>query len=39
MTPYVVTAASGEEGLQLARELHPAAISLDIVMPRHPPTG
>jgi CheY-like chemotaxis protein len=30
----VVTAAGGEEGLKLARQLHPAAITLDIVMPR-----
>ncbi|HUG89561.1 MAG TPA: response regulator [Planctomycetaceae bacterium] len=27
------TAASGEEGLQLAKELHPAVITLDVVMP------
>ena len=26
-------AASGEEGLRLARELHPLAITLDLVMP------
>jgi hypothetical protein len=29
----VVTAASGEEGLKLARELHPNAITLDVLMP------
>ena len=29
----VVTAASGEEGLRLARELHPHAITLDVLMP------
>jgi PAS domain S-box-containing protein len=29
----VVTAASGEEGLRLARELHPNAITLDVLMP------
>ena len=29
----VVTAASGEEGLRLARELRPAAITLDVMMP------
>jgi PAS domain S-box-containing protein len=29
----VVTAASGEEGLRLARELHPMAITLDVLMP------
>ena len=29
----VVTAASGEEGLKLARELHPHAITLDVLMP------
>jgi PAS domain S-box-containing protein len=28
-----VAAASGEEGLRLARELHPVAITLDLVMP------
>ncbi|MGE3538741.1 MAG: response regulator [Candidatus Tectimicrobiota bacterium] len=30
----VVTAASGAEGLQLARQLHPAMITLDVLMPR-----
>jgi signal transduction histidine kinase/DNA-binding response OmpR family regulator len=29
----VVTADSGREGLRLARELHPAAMTLDLVMP------
>ncbi len=29
----VVTASGGREGLQLARELHPAAITLDVMMP------
>ncbi len=29
----VVTAPGGEEGLQLARELHPDAITLDVLMP------
>jgi CheY-like chemotaxis protein len=29
----VTTAASGEEGLRLARELHPDAITLDVMMP------
>ncbi|MFN8634130.1 MAG: GAF domain-containing protein [Chloroflexota bacterium] len=29
----IVTAASGEEGLRLARELKPAAITLDVMMP------
>ncbi len=29
----VTTAASGEEGLRLARELRPAAITLDVMMP------
>ena len=29
----IVTAASGEEGLRLARELRPAAITLDVMMP------
>jgi signal transduction histidine kinase/ActR/RegA family two-component response regulator len=29
----VVTASGGEEGLRLARELHPQAITLDIMMP------
>ncbi len=29
----VVTAASGQEGLQLARALHPDAITLDVLMP------
>ena len=28
-----VTAASGEEGLQLARQLRPAVITLDVIMP------
>jgi len=28
-----VTAASGEEGLRLARQLHPDAITLDVMMP------
>ena len=32
---HVVTAASGEEGLRLARELRPAAITLDVMMPGH----
>ncbi len=30
----VVTANSGEQGLQLARQIHPAAITLDVMMPR-----
>ncbi len=30
----VVTAADGHEGLRLARELHPAAITLDVLMPQ-----
>ena len=30
----VVTAAGGEEGLRLAKELHPAAITLDVMMPQ-----
>lgn len=30
----VVVATSGEQGLQLAREIHPAAITLDVMMPR-----
>ena len=30
---HVVTAAGGEEGLRLARELHPRAITLDVMMP------
>ncbi|NOY82521.1 MAG: response regulator [Kiritimatiellaeota bacterium] len=30
---HVVAAAGGEEGLRLARELHPVAITLDIAMP------
>jgi GAF domain-containing protein/DNA-binding response OmpR family regulator len=30
---HVVTAAGGEEGLRLAKELHPAAITLDVMMP------
>jgi CheY-like chemotaxis protein len=29
----VVTALSGEQGLRLAHEVHPAAITLDVVMP------
>ncbi len=29
----VATASSGEEGLRLAHELHPAAITLDVMMP------
>jgi signal transduction histidine kinase/DNA-binding response OmpR family regulator len=29
----VVTAGGGREGLRLARELHPAAITLDVIMP------
>jgi signal transduction histidine kinase/DNA-binding response OmpR family regulator len=29
----VVTAASGEEGLRLARDLHPAVVTLDVLMP------
>lgn len=29
----IVTASSGEEGLALARELHPALITLDVLMP------
>ncbi len=29
----IVTAATGEEGLRLARELRPAAITLDVMMP------
>src|SRR5207245_2723570 len=29
----VVTAAHGSEGLRLAKELHPQAITLDVVMP------
>jgi len=29
----VVTATGGQEGLRLARELHPAAITLDVLMP------
>jgi signal transduction histidine kinase/CheY-like chemotaxis protein len=29
----VVSALNGEEGLRLAKEIHPAAITLDIVMP------
>jgi len=29
----VVTASGGREGLRLARELHPAAITLDVMMP------
>jgi GAF domain-containing protein/CheY-like chemotaxis protein/anti-sigma regulatory factor (Ser/Thr protein kinase) len=30
---HVVTAATGEEGLRLAREHHPVAITLDVMMP------
>lgn len=30
----VITASSGEAGLQLARELRPAAITLDVMMPK-----
>jgi PAS domain S-box-containing protein len=30
----VVTASSGEEGIRLAKELHPAAITLDVLMPQ-----
>jgi CheY-like chemotaxis protein len=30
----VVTAREGHEGLRLARELHPAAITLDVLMPQ-----
>ena len=30
----VVTASSGDEGLRLAKELHPAAITLDVLMPQ-----
>jgi signal transduction histidine kinase/CheY-like chemotaxis protein len=30
---YVVTAPTGEDGLRLARELHPQAITLDVMMP------
>jgi len=30
---YVVTAPSGEQGLRLAHEIHPTAITLDIMMP------
>jgi signal transduction histidine kinase/ActR/RegA family two-component response regulator len=29
----VLAAANGEEGLRLARELHPSAITLDVIMP------
>ena len=29
----VITASGGKEGLRLARELHPAAITLDVIMP------
>jgi CheY-like chemotaxis protein len=29
----VVTASGGQEGLRIARELHPAAITLDVLMP------
>ena len=28
-----MTASGGQEGLRLARELHPAAITLDVMMP------
>jgi PAS domain S-box-containing protein len=31
---HTVTAASGEEGLNLAREIHPCLITLDVMMPR-----
>jgi signal transduction histidine kinase/DNA-binding response OmpR family regulator len=31
---HVVTAAGGEEGLQLARQLRPRAITLDVMMPQ-----
>ena len=30
----VVTASSGAEGLRLAKEIHPAAITLDVLMPQ-----
>ena len=30
---HVVAAASGEEGLRLAKEIHPVAITLDVMMP------
>ena len=30
----VITAASGEEGLKLAKECHPAVITLDVLMPQ-----
>jgi CheY-like chemotaxis protein len=30
---HVVAAASGDEGLRLAREIHPVAITLDVMMP------
>ena len=30
---HVTTASNGEEGLRLARELHPQAITLDVLMP------
>ena len=30
---HVVTAPSGQEGLRLAQELHPTAITLDVMMP------
>ena len=32
----VATAASGEEGLELARELAPSLITLDVMMPGTP---
>jgi len=30
---HVVTASTGEEGLRLAKDLHPVAITLDVMMP------
>ena len=30
---HVATASGGEEGIRLAKELHPAAITLDVLMP------
>jgi CheY-like chemotaxis protein len=30
---HVATAASGEEGLRLARQMHPGAVTLDVLMP------
>jgi signal transduction histidine kinase/CheY-like chemotaxis protein len=30
---HVLSAASGEEGLRIAREMHPVAITLDVMMP------